>query len=364
MKQQFIQYLAISLLAVLSASTEAAVNIQHWRNAAGAEIYFVENHDLPIVDISVNFPAGSARDTAEKSGVAGITKYMMTLGAAGMTDEVIANKMADIGAILSGDFDVDRAGFKLRTLSSEREKTQALEVFTKILQKPDFPEAVLTREKARIIAGLQESATQPESISEKAFMNALYGKHPYRLDGSGEVETVTNITRQDLTDFYKHFYGAKGAVIALMGDLTREQANSSQAALYAENGFAGAKKVAAWKADVRNAWSGVTLRRLDTPCKRVSFGDMLHLSVAARLNGLQPEDVVVELLVCRQFKGSKPCDFKHFRFEFSGIEESGEHLFALNFTPELCGKLEYYIRIHPYQSLLMHPLEMGMMVWL
>ena len=225
MKQQFIQYLAISLLAMLSASTEAAVNIQHWRNAAGAEIYFVENHDLPIVDISVNFPAGSARDTAEKSGVAGITKYMMTLGAAGMTDEVIANKMADIGAILSGDFDVDRAGFKLRTLSSEREKTQALEVFTKILQKPDFPKAVLTREKARIIAGLQESATQPESISEKAFMNALYGKHPYRLDGSGEVETVTNITRQDLTDFYKHFYGAKGAVIALMGDLTREQAN-------------------------------------------------------------------------------------------------------------------------------------------
>jgi len=226
MKHHVIKYLAIGLLTVISATTQAAVKIQHWQNASGTQVYFVENHDLPIVDISVNFPAGSARDTEEKSGVAGITKYMMTLGAAGMTDEVIANKMADIGAILGGEFDLDRAAFKLRTLSSEREKTQALDVFIKVLQKPDFPEAVLTREKARIISGLQESATQPESISDKAFMTALYGKHPYSLDGNGEVETVAKVNRQDLIDFYKHYYGAKGAVIALMGDLTRDQATT------------------------------------------------------------------------------------------------------------------------------------------
>ncbi len=215
----------LALLA-FSINTEAAVKIQQWQTSAGTEVYFVENHDLPIVDLSVNFAAGSARDTAEKSGVAGITKYLMTLGAAGMTDEVIANKMADIGAILSGDFDADRAAFKLRTLSSEREQAQALDVFTKILQKPDFPETVLTREKARIISGLQESATQPESISNKAFMSAMYGKHPYSLDESGEVVTVSKIKCEDLQDFYNKYYGAKGAVIAMIGDLTREQANN------------------------------------------------------------------------------------------------------------------------------------------
>jgi zinc protease len=143
-----------------------------------------------------------------------------------MSDEVIANKMADIGAVLGGDFDVDRAAFKLRTLSSPREQSQALEIFTKVLQKPDFPEAVLIREKARIISGLQESATQPESMSSKAFMTAMYGKHPYALDDSGEVETVSNIKRDDLLDFYNKHYGAKGAVIAVIGDLTRDQANT------------------------------------------------------------------------------------------------------------------------------------------
>ncbi|MGZ8258593.1 MAG: insulinase family protein, partial [Methylotenera sp.] len=110
--------LAFSAPLAFSTSAEAGVKIQQWQTPAGAEVYFVENHDLPIVDVSVNFAAGSARDTAEKSGLAGITKYVMTLGAAGMTDEVIANKMADVGAILGGEFDADRASFKLRTLSS------------------------------------------------------------------------------------------------------------------------------------------------------------------------------------------------------------------------------------------------------
>ena len=216
--------LSLALLT-FSISAQATVKIQQWQTSTGSEVYFVENHDLPIVDLSVNFAAGSAHDTAEKSGVAGITKYMMTLGADGMTDEVIANKMADIGAILSGDFDADRAGFKLRTLSSAREQTLALEVFTKVLQKPDFPEAVLAREKARIISGLQEAETQPESISNKAFMKAMYGSHPYSLDESGEVDTVAKIKREDLQNFYSQYYGAKGAVIAMIGDLTREQAN-------------------------------------------------------------------------------------------------------------------------------------------
>ena len=215
---------AAMLISALSA--QAAVNIQHWQTSSGAEVYFVENHDLPIVDLSVNFAAGSARDAAEKSGLAGITRYMMTLGAAGMNDEVIANKLADIGAVLGGEFDGDRAALKLRTLSSEREQKQALDVFGKILQKPDFPSSVLAREKARIISGLEESATQPEGMVNKAFMTALYGSHPYSLDESGEIATVAKLSVADLQAFYQQYYRANGAVIAMMGDLSRAQAEA------------------------------------------------------------------------------------------------------------------------------------------
>ena len=219
-----IQFLIVLFTSLVALNVNAAVKIQHWQTSSGSQVYFVENHDLPILDMSVNFPAGSSRDTKQTSGVAGVTKYLMTLGADGMTEESITNQFADIGAILGGELDLDRAVFKLRTLTSEQ--TKALVLFNKILHKPDFPEAILTREKTRIIAGLQEAATQPESISNKAFMQAMYGAHPYSLDESGEINTITSMKRDDLIAFYQQYYTAKSAVIALIGDMTEAQART------------------------------------------------------------------------------------------------------------------------------------------
>ena len=219
------QPLAVALGLLLSVQAQAALNIQHWQTSKGAAVYFVENHDLPIIDISTNFAAGSARD-GDKSGLAGITRYLMTLGAAGLTDQQISNGIADVGAILGGELDADRAALKLRTLSSAREQQAALDIYTSILHKPDFPDATLAREKARIIAGLKEASTQPASIASKAFMKALYGNHPYAVEEEGVPEAVSALQRDDLQKFYQQYYGAKNAVIALMGDMTPEQAKA------------------------------------------------------------------------------------------------------------------------------------------
>ena len=203
---------------------EAALNIQHWTTAQGTEVYFVENHDLPIVDLSVNFPAGQAHDTVETSGVAALTHYLMTLGAGGLNEEILTNRFADIGAVLGGSFDADRASFKLRTLTSEQ--GQAIETFATILHQPDFPAAVLEREKVRVIAGIQEAETEPDSIAKKTFMQSVYGMHPYSQDESGEVSTVQSAQPADLRTFYQQHYSARSAVIAMMGDLSVAQAHA------------------------------------------------------------------------------------------------------------------------------------------
>ncbi len=210
---------------LVALQAHAALNIQHWQTSQGSEVYFVENHDLPIIDISTNFAAGSARDGG-KPGLAGITRYLMTLGAGGLTDQQISNGMADVGAVLGGELDADRAALKLRTLSSVREQNAALDIYTKILHQPDFPQATLAREKARIIAGLKEAATQPASIANRALLKALYGNHPYAVDEEGEPESVNALAAADLQQFYRQYYGAKNAVIALMGDMTPEQAKA------------------------------------------------------------------------------------------------------------------------------------------
>jgi len=139
---------------------------------------------------------------------------------------------------------------------------------------------------------------------------------------------------------------------------------SNKGALYAADNFAEAKKVAAWKAKIRVAWHGITLRRLDSPREQIQYNQALNFKVAAKLNHLQPSDVTVELLICRQFKTTRLCNFNHFRFEFTGTQDGDEHVFELKLIPELCGKQEYFIRIYPYHPSLTHPLEMGLMVWL
>jgi zinc protease len=217
-----IKNIVLVITICTSALAHAGLNIQQWQTSQGSEVYFVENHDLPIIDLSVNFSAGNARDEPAKAGLASLTKYMMSLGAAGLTEAQISKQLADVGANIGGNVDNDLACFKLRTLSSPRERNQAYDIFTKILQNPDFPVNALNREKSRIIAGLKEKATQPESIANRAFMKALYPNHPYSVDD--EPETVDAIQREDLQKFYATYYGAKGTVIALIGDMSRAEA--------------------------------------------------------------------------------------------------------------------------------------------
>jgi zinc protease len=235
--------LLVALLLALPLSAQAALAIQHWQTPQGARVYFVESHELPMLDVAVDFPAGSARDPAGKSGLASLTHGLLDQGAGGLSDTDIAHRLADVGAVLSGRLDRDRAGVMLRTLSSAAEKDKALDLFARVLQKPDFPQPVVKREKQRLIASIREAEADPGNVASKAFYRALYGAHPYSNDESGDAAAVAKLTRGDLQAFYRTHYSASNAVIALMGDITRAEAEAIAGRLAA--GLSRAAPVAA-----------------------------------------------------------------------------------------------------------------------
>ncbi|MDD2774432.1 MAG: pitrilysin family protein [Gallionella sp.] len=210
----------------VSSQVFATPHIQTWRTAQGAKVLFVENHDLPMLDVSVKFPAGSGYDAAEKAGVADLTNQLLKAGATELSEDDIARGMADVGAELGMAVDQDSAGVTLRTLSQAAQREQALAILAKLLQHPVFPEAILAREKARTIAALKEAETQPESIADKAFNKAVFGTHPYAFDAYTTPATVEAITQQAVQDFYRAHYQARYAVVAMMGDVTRAQAEA------------------------------------------------------------------------------------------------------------------------------------------
>ncbi len=220
----FTRFLSAAVLLCAASAAVATPQIQHWQAPSGARVYFVEDHGLPMLDVAVDFAAGGGFDVAGKVGVASLTYGMLDLGAQELSEDDIARKLADIGAQLGGQFDDDRAGLRLRTLSNAAEREAALDILARCLQHPLFPEPVLAREKARLIASLKEEETQPESIADKAFDKAVFGVHPYGWHV--EVADVDKIQRAELESFYRAHYGAKQAVVAIMGDVTRAQAEA------------------------------------------------------------------------------------------------------------------------------------------
>lgn len=209
---------------LLAEPALAILPIQQWQATSGARVYFVENHDLPMLDVSVEFPAGFGYDRRAKSGVASMTQRLLTSGAEGMSEDDVSRQLADIGAQLGGRLDADRAGLSVRTLSSEAERRRAIDIVARSLRAPSFPAEVLNREKVRLVGSLKEADTKPETIVSRTFYRLAYRDHPYALRSSGEVESVEGITREDLLAFYRSHYAARYAVVALIGDVTRAQA--------------------------------------------------------------------------------------------------------------------------------------------
>lgn len=216
----------IAFFTLLCAATLAfaGVKIEHWQTTAGARVYFVEAHQLPILDVQLDFAAGDLYTPPGKAGLPGLTRGLMDSGAGELDEETIASRLADIGAKLGGGADNDRASVTLRTLASPAERDAALTLLHAVLSAPTFPQAVLTREVTRGIAALREADTQPDSIAAKRFSAAIYPDHPYGL--SATAESLAAINRDDVVAFYRQQYAAKRAAITLIGDISRREAEA------------------------------------------------------------------------------------------------------------------------------------------
>lgn len=131
---------------------------------------------------------------------------------------------------------------------------------------------------------------------------------------------------------------------------------------YAEGSGALAAGLAAWKARVRNAWTGVAIRRLDTPVRRIRFGESICLRTAVSLNGLHPDDIAVEAVMTRRIGGDD--DRCVYPLAPEGpVGDGGEQVYSFDLSPELCGHLDYAIRAYPWHDGLAHRFETGLMVW-
>jgi len=200
----------------------AGVAIEHWRTAGGTRVYFVASRALPMLDVQVDFAAGSMFDPLGKSGLAALTRGTLDLGAGDLDETAIAEQLADLGAQLGGGADTDRASVSLRTLTAADKLAPALAILGRVLASPRFADDIFAREQTRTVSALKEAQTRPDSIAGKTFWEALYPKHPYGRQAS--PESVAGLSRADARAFHAQYYVAANATITLVGDLDRASA--------------------------------------------------------------------------------------------------------------------------------------------
>ncbi|OUR64221.1 peptidase M16 [Methylophaga sp. 42_25_T18] len=210
---------------LFTATIFASPQIQHWETSNGARVYFVAAPELPMLDISVVFDGGAARDGA-LPGTALLTSAILNEGAGDLDTDQIAAKFAGIGAKFGASAERDMALVSLRTLTAEPVLETALATFTTVLTEPTFPQDSFERLKKQVLIGLLAEKQSPAALASRAFYKNLFNEHPYSTMPSGEESSVTNITLDDLKAFYQQYYVTKNAVIVLVGDIEVDKAKA------------------------------------------------------------------------------------------------------------------------------------------
>ncbi|MET0066477.1 MAG: pitrilysin family protein [Candidatus Thiodiazotropha sp.] len=211
--------------AVWVAGACASPRIERWETPNGARVLFVHAPEIPMLDVRLVFDAGSARD-GDKPGVTSFTNSLLEQGAGEWNAYQVAERLEGVGAQLEVGSLRDMAWVAVRTLTEPQALTTAQDTLSAVVAEPRFDPEDLSRERQAILAGLTEDEQSPGSVGRKQLYRLVFGDHPYASDPSGNRESVEAITREDIIKTHERLYVANNAVVAIVGDVSRSEAEA------------------------------------------------------------------------------------------------------------------------------------------
>jgi zinc protease len=164
------------LFALMTAPAVAAVAPKAVDIGPGEQVWFEEDHTVPMVALTVALPAGSAYDPASKPGLAAFAAYMLNEGAGNLSSEAYQAALANQAIQLSMSPDRDYLLLSVSTLSSNVK--EAFRLLSLALQKPRFDTDAIERVRAQALQSLLTDAQDPQTVAFNRFMQVYFGSHP------------------------------------------------------------------------------------------------------------------------------------------------------------------------------------------
>ena len=217
-------------LGFLTQSAWALLPIEHWTQPSGAQVWLVQSPGIPMVDVQLDFDAGSRRDPQDKAGLASAMAMMAAKGikpagdVPALDENGLGQAWADLGASFGANAGRDSFTYGLRSLTQPDLLQKAVALAARQIATPSWPDAVWQRDRERISAAIKEADTRPGTIASKAFRKDVYGTSPYGYQTT--VDSLAKIDISAMQDFHRQLIAACRAKVSVVGAVSRQQADT------------------------------------------------------------------------------------------------------------------------------------------
>lgn len=181
----------------------------------GLKVILVENHKVPRISYQLTVDVDPILEK-DAIGYVSMTGNLLRSGTTNKSKVEIDEAVDFIGSQLS----TYQNGIYGLTLT--KHKDEFLQLFSDVLLNPSFPADEIEKTKKQTISGLVSSKTNPEFIANRVGQKLRNGNHPY-----GEIsteETIENITRDHLVNYYNAYYKPNTSYLVIVGDIKLKQA--------------------------------------------------------------------------------------------------------------------------------------------
>jgi len=197
--------------------------------ANGLEIYGIEHTELPLVEFSLTFKGGLLLDNPDKIGVANLMTDIMMEGTKNKTPLELEEAIDKLGAEIRMYTTDETIVIQAIALADKFDQVYAL--FEEILLEPRWDEKEFDRLKRKTIETINRRNSQPSAIASDVFNKLTFGENILAHSTLGTVESVEQISIDNLKNFYEQYYSPSVAYLSIVGDVEQSQVLSTFKAL-------------------------------------------------------------------------------------------------------------------------------------
>ena len=186
----------------------------------GMVVYMLEDHELPLVNLTAYIHTGSVYEPAEKTGLASITGAVIRSGGTQeMPPEKLDAELEFMASHIESSIGADSGVISMATLAKNLDRSMAL--FGQVLMTPAFREDRVKLAISSAIEEIRRENDDPKAVADRELRKAIYAGHP--LGRYPTIKSVKNVSRADLTAFHRRYYHPNNIVLAVSGDFKKDE---------------------------------------------------------------------------------------------------------------------------------------------